>query len=146
MNKYLLGQPVDRRALRSCLCSPSNTRAISSLVGKMVVWPPGPLAGRYGSITFFFCFLDPLSLLVSSQPRRPKFPPLFVLSHQAAITRIFTRGGAKMRAAVTFLVLTIVFASPVFAQPKCAAWGQCAKNWWKGDKCACYIPGGKARK
>jgi hypothetical protein len=52
-----------------------------------------------------------------------------------------------MRAALLVLILSIVFVSPGFAKPrpKCADWGQCAKVWWKGDQCACYIHDGKAR-
>jgi hypothetical protein len=50
-----------------------------------------------------------------------------------------------MRTAMILILLT-TFALPAFAQPQCDPRGQCAKNWWKGDKCACYIPGGKARK
>ena len=42
------------------------------------------------------------------------------------------------------LIPSIAFALPALAQPKCDPRGQCAKNWWKSDKCACYIPGGKA--
>ena len=50
-----------------------------------------------------------------------------------------------MRTSAMTLVLLIAFALPALAQPKCDPRGQCAKNWWKGDKCACYIPSGKAR-
>ena len=51
----------------------------------------------------------------------------------------------QMRAALLVLILSIAFASPGFAKPKCAPRGQCAKDWWKGDQCACYIHNGKAR-
>jgi len=50
-----------------------------------------------------------------------------------------------MRAALLVLILSIAFASPGFAKRKCAPRGQCAKDWWKGDQCACYIHNGKAR-
>jgi hypothetical protein len=49
-----------------------------------------------------------------------------------------------MRTAI-ILILSIAFALPAFAKPMCDSRGQCAKSWWKGDKCACYIPSGKAR-
>ena len=51
----------------------------------------------------------------------------------------------QMRAALLVLILSIAFASPGFAKPKCAPRGQCAKDWWKGDQCACYIHNGKVR-
>jgi hypothetical protein len=51
-----------------------------------------------------------------------------------------------MRTAATILILSIAFALPAFAKSKCDTRGQCAMNWWKSDKCACYIHSGKARK
>jgi hypothetical protein len=44
----------------------------------------------------------------------------------------------KMRTGAMILILSIAFTLPAFAQPQCEPRGQCAKNWWKGDKCACY--------
>ncbi len=49
-----------------------------------------------------------------------------------------------MRAALLVLILSIAFASPGFAKPKCAPRGQCAKDWWKGDQWP-HIHNGKAR-
>ena len=47
-----------------------------------------------------------------------------------------------MRTASMIFILLVTFAWPAQAG-QCAPRGQCAKNWWKGDKCVCYTPGGK---